>query len=108
MISWVEELRGSIQLAKQLIDQARDQADPKRIRLVKQALMASEHLGKCLERAAKLSEIARDLASFERFNQSIIDAIQKEGPEVARRVLRRLGDWLNTNYPVEERCRRVV
>ena len=104
----MQELRDSIALAKQLVDQARDPADPKRIRLIRQALMASEHLGKCLERAGRLSWIAGDINSFERLIQSNLEEIQKESPEVARRVLRRLGEWLNTNYPIEERRRHVV
>ncbi len=105
LISWIEELRSSIQLAKTIVDQCRDPANPGRIRLVRQALQASEHLGRCLERAAKLSYTASDINSFERFNQAMIEEIMKEDRPLAQRVLGRLGEWLGRNYAVQERRR---
>ena len=69
-------MRSSIALAKQIMDQAPDQAAPKKIRLVKTALAASEHLGRCLERAAK-SEAARNIARVDEFHHAIIDEIMK-------------------------------
>lgn len=77
-----------VQLALSIMEQAKG-LDGK-YRLMKTALAASEHLRRCLETSARLSETMRNIAEVDRFHQRIIDEIAKESPLVAERIMARL------------------
>jgi len=88
VIDAIAYLRSCIHLALDIAAQAR--GPDGKYRLTKTALAASEHLRRCLETSARISEAMRDIAELERFHQRIIDEIAKESPLVAERIMARL------------------
>ncbi|MDR3519025.1 MAG: hypothetical protein P4M00_24770 [Azospirillaceae bacterium] len=94
MIPVLEKLRTCIAVAEQVIAQAEQgvsgggkRAGATEFRLL---LMASEHLRRTMETAAKLHDRVTTIAQLERFHAAIFDELRAESPEIAERVVRRL------------------
>ena len=87
-IPLLHHLQGVIADAKRVREVAL--APDGRVRNAKLFLNAAESLRRSLETAARLQATMNDLAALERFHKAMIDVIQQESPELARRVLRRL------------------
>lgn len=94
MIPVLEKLRTCITVAEQVIAQAEQgvgaagrRAGVTEFRLL---LMASEHLRRTMETAARLHDRVMTTAELDRFHAAIFDELRAEAPDVAARVVSRL------------------
>lgn len=60
------------------------------IRQPRLALVASEHLRRCMETAARVAATMREVENLSRFHAEVVDAVRAESPEVAERLTQRL------------------
>ena len=74
------------------------------VRNSKLLLSASEHLRRCLETAARITETMMRADRVERFHAAIIEEIGKEAPVVAERLAMRLAQ-LVSQWAASHACR---
>ena len=80
-----EQLNTCMEVARELMRHAR--TEDGRVRNGRQLLAASEHLRRCLETAARITDTLHRAEKVERFHQAIIEEIARESPIVAERIL---------------------
>ena len=85
---FVATLTTCMQTAQKILAQAT--APDGTIRQPRLAIVASEHLRRCLETAARVAATMRDVNNLARFHGEVIAAVQAEAPEVAERLAQRL------------------
>ena len=61
-----------------------------KVRNAKLTLQASEHLRRCLDTAARISDTIARAETIGEFNQAVVDAVVDEVPEAADRILARI------------------
>ncbi|GGJ22673.1 hypothetical protein [Neoroseomonas lacus] len=88
VIDAIGYIRHCIHVALRVIEHA--QAPGGGVRMAKTMLAASEHLRRCLETSARISETMRNIGELEAFHKRIIEEIAKESPPTAERIMARL------------------
>ena len=85
----LDKLRQCVQVADDLMAYARhEDGKPRNAKLL---LGASEHLRKSLETATRLYEALRQVDAVDRMHDAIMQEISAESPELAERIVLRLG-----------------
>lgn len=87
-IAVITQLNECMDMARQIMKQARN--DDGTIRQTKLALMASEHMRRCLDTGVKMAEAMRAISKIDDFHLAVVDAIAEESPELAERLQMRL------------------
>lgn len=84
----ITRLNTCLTVAEDLMRHAR--TDEGKVRNSRLLLGASEHLRRCLETAAKITDTIMRADKIERFHAAIVEEIMKESPATAERILGRL------------------
>lgn len=84
----VTQLELCINTARRLLKQSEGEGG--KIRNARQAMAASEHLRRCVDTMARLTETLIACQNVEDFHKACIDVISSENPEAAQKIILRL------------------
>jgi hypothetical protein len=84
----IDRLNTCLSVAEQLMAHAR--TDDGKVRNSKLLLTASEHLRRCIDTAARITDTLMRAEKIERYHAAIMEEIGAESPETAERMLGRL------------------
>lgn len=84
-VPFLDELKGCLTRAHKMVDHAL--AEDGKLRNAKLFLQGSEHIRRTIETLARVQDSLLEIEHIKRYHDAMFDALRKESPEVAERIL---------------------